>query len=419
MNPKSISLISTFANILLSVAKLVSGFAFGSIALIASGIDSSLDIISSMVTYFGIKISEKPADKEHQYGHAKYESLASYTVVLLIFASTLWIMYEAVVDLFKPGSPVQYSIVSLIIIITAIIVTEILARLKYHFGNKFGSLSLVADGQHSRSDVLSQIAVLAGLFVSKYYAPADNILAILISIYVIWSTYHLAKESVDALTDKSNTELENKIKIWLDKNGYKISDIKTRIIGKSNFAEIFLIIEQRLKTEEITSYLKEIESRLLNNFRELTQITLSIDSENISESSARNWFGGRMNYRFTNRNKTELKINRPKKEGSKIILIPYTDNDMASDFGSEQYLLIEKSKDGNITRKEIIKNPYYGAGEKSGHGVRFVRSVGANVVITKSIGSGAKKNLESQNISVMIVDSNETLKSLKDKKYDS
>lgn len=418
INAKTISLISTFANIVLAAAKLISGFAFGSIALIASGIDSSLDIFSSIITFFGIKISEKPADKEHPYGHARYESLASYTVVLLIFASALWIIYEAIASLIHPETEVRYSIISVMIILSAIIITEVLSRLKHYFGNKFSSLALVADAQHSRADVLSQVAVLAGLFISRYWAVADSILAIIIGLYVIWSTFHLAKESVDSLVDRANDELETKIDDWLKTNGYHFSSIKTRKIGNHNFAEIFLILEGKLKTEEITGYLRKLEHQLLNSFNELSQVTLSIDSHNISDSSTRNWFGGQMHFRFTGQHK-DKKIVEDKKKGVYRILIPYADNNLASDFGSKQYLLVERSSDGEILNKKTIQNPFYDSGEKSGHGVRFVKSVDANEVITKSIGNGAKKNLESQNVKIIILKKDISLDELEREQYET
>lgn len=417
-NAQTIALISTFANVFLSGAKLIAGFTFGSIALIASGIDSSLDIVSSLIAYFGIKIARKPADKEHPYGHARYESLASYTVVLLIFASTLWIIYEAFIDLFKGVFDSQYSIISIIIIVLAIIITEVLVRLKYYFGNKFSSLSLVADAQHSRADVLSQVAVLVGLYMTKYFSLADNILAILIALYVLWSTYSLAKKSVDSLVDKSNPELEEKISAWLNKNGHGFSDIKTRKIGSSNFAEIFLVLKKELKTEEITAYLKILEQRLLNGFKELTQVTLSIDSHNITESAARNWFGGQMHFRFAGHQKDKIAGTDKKKDAFRI-LIPYTNNDIAPDFGSKQYLVVDLSPQKKILEKKIIKNPFYEGGEKFGHGVRFVRSVNADKIITKSIGSGAQNNLESQGIKVRVIGKETKLNDIERKNYET
>jgi predicted Fe-Mo cluster-binding NifX family protein len=167
-----------------------------------------------------------------------------------------------------------------------------------------------------------------------------------------------------------------------------------------------LVLDKKLNTKEITEYLRKLEHQILNSFNDLTQVTLSIDSHNISDSSARNWLGGRMHFRFANQHKNK-KIIEDKKEGVYRILIPYIDNDIAPDFGSEQYLLIERSSEGKILGRQTIQNPFYDSGEKFGHGVRFVKSVDADEVITKSIGHGAKKNLESQNVKITIIlDSN-------------
>ena len=100
MNPQAVSIISTFVNFGLGISKLIFGFLTGSVALIADGVHSGLDVISSFITFLGLKAARKPVDEKHPYGHWKAESLAGFLIALLLAVSGFWILYEAVMRFF-------------------------------------------------------------------------------------------------------------------------------------------------------------------------------------------------------------------------------------------------------------------------------------------------------------------------------
>lgn len=93
MNPKTLSLFSFLINLLLVIGKLTTGIISHSVALIAEAIHSLLDVVSSLIAFLGIRASDRPADKEHPYGHEKYEGVASFIVVVLLFLTGVWILY--------------------------------------------------------------------------------------------------------------------------------------------------------------------------------------------------------------------------------------------------------------------------------------------------------------------------------------
>ncbi len=397
LTPKLVSILSTVVNIFLSGGKILTGFFCGSVALIASGIDSTMDILSSVITYFGLKISEKPADSKHPFGHYRYEAISSYTIVMLLLISAVWIIYESVTQIIKGGSSNSYSFVAIIVIVVAIIITELLARLKFYIGNKNSSLSLVADAQHSRADVLSQSAVLVGLFLSSYVAYIDSIIAIGVGLYIIYSAIGLAKESIESLVDVADTKLEQDIEQWSNKNGYKFEDIKTRKIGSQTFAEITMVFAKNCKADEIAARIKEVESKILLEFESLQQVAFAVTSHDIRQISSRTWLGGRRRMRF-DMPPTQSMV---KNGGDKIVIAPLENGKLAKDFGASEYLVV-KFQDGKTIKKDVIKNEFFK--KNGGHGVMFAKMQKADKVYANFIGEGAKQNLIANGLEIVMVE---------------
>ena len=167
MSPQSVSIISTLVNFFLGAAKLFFGLLTGSLALAADGIHSGMDVFSSLITFWGIKVSQKPVDEKHPYGHWRAESLAGFLVTIILFISGAWILFEAI-KRFLGEKPILFSKEAILVIVISIILTELMAQLKFVYGRKYQSLSLVADAEHSRADVFSSIGVLVGLILIKF-----------------------------------------------------------------------------------------------------------------------------------------------------------------------------------------------------------------------------------------------------------
>ncbi|MFW6282853.1 MAG: cation diffusion facilitator family transporter, partial [Minisyncoccales bacterium] len=175
MSTKLLSIIGTLTNLLLGLVKLGVGYTVRSMALIADGIHSGMDVISSFVTFLGIRAAEKPVDEKHPYGYYRAESIAGFFVTLLLTLSGIWIIYEAISSILNPGDS-TLGIVAIIVAVFSVVINEILSKMEFHFGQKYQSLALVADAEHNRADALSSIGVLVGLVLANYYALADELL---------------------------------------------------------------------------------------------------------------------------------------------------------------------------------------------------------------------------------------------------
>ncbi|MBA7702814.1 Ferrous-iron efflux pump FieF [subsurface metagenome] len=391
MNQEKVSIISTGVNLLMAVFKLVIGLFINSVALIADAIHSGLDVFSSFVTFLGIKAAKKPVDEKHPYGYYRAESLAGFVVALLLGLSAFWIFYEGGSRFFKL-EPVKFSLWAIGLIVLSVIINEAMARLKFHYGRKHESLALVADAEHSRADVISSAGVLIGLILVRYFIYADAIVAILIGFYILKQTFRIGKEITDSLLDVANKDLEEKIKKIFSAHKIDISGIKTRKIGGTNFAEIKIQLDPRLKVDKVSELTATLENKLLNNISELKYVVISVESHEMKRGTIVS-LGKKFEF------KRGFEPIGPKKIGKRTI-IPLENNEISDHFGVEKYLVVDQDEKGKILRKEKIKNPYFEV--ETGHGFKFTKAISADKVITRQIGANAKRNLEAYNIELEI-----------------
>jgi len=399
MNQEKVSILSTIVNFLLAAAKLGAGILINSVALIADAIHSGLDIFSSFITFLGIRVAKKPVDEKHPYGFYRAETLAGFIVTLFLFFSAVWIIWEGA-NRFLKLETVTFSIWAIGLMVISTILNEVMARLKFHYGRKYESLSLVADAEHSRADVLSSLGVLMGLILVRYYIFADAIVAILVGIYIIWESFKIGREITDSLLDVSNKEIEERIRKICLAHKIEIFEMKTRKIGGANFAELKINIDPKLRVNEVGKITKSLEDRLLRNIPELKYIVISIEPHEMKRETILSEFGPKI---CTTEGFEEV---GPKKLGKRTI-IPLENGEISQSFGAKEYLVLDSDEKGGILQREIIKNPYFE--KETPHGARFIKAVSADKILTKNIGPNAKKNLESFGVEIEIIPGNKRL----------
>lgn len=392
MDHEKVSIISTIVNFLLAALKLGLGLSMNSIAIIGDAISDSLDVFSSFAAYLGIKIAKKPPDEKHPYGHFRIESLAGLIVTFLLFFSGVWILYEAVVRFIEPEK-VSFTFWAVGLMALSIIVNEAMARIKFYYGHKYESISLVADAEHSRADVISSFGILIGIILMKYFIWADAIIAMFIGFYVIWKSFNIGKEITDSLLDVANKDVEVRIKRICLEDKIDISGLKTRKIGGVNFAELKIKLDPKLEVGRASEMIKVLENKLLRDISKLKYVIISIESHKIKRSAIVPNFGKKMYFRGG------VERIGPEKSGKRTI-ISIEGNEIAKFFGAEQYLIIDKAS-GKILKRETIQNPYFEKG--FAHGVKFAKAVSADIIITKEISPNAKARLESFNIEINLV----------------
>jgi len=278
---EKVALISILANVFLSAGKIFVGIIANSSAIIAAGIDSFVDIFSSLISYAGIKFAKKPADKKHPYGHYKFEVISGVIITIIVLISGFGIIYDAYHNFLLPRI-VSISYLSIGIMIVAILVNVVMSRLKIYHGKKENSYSLIADGTHSKIDIFTSLIILVGLFFTKYWIYMDALLALLMGAYIIKEAFVIGKEAVDSLLDVSAGEdVEKKITSIARQQNIIINSLKTQKKGSVITANLEIKLSPNLKVEEATKISENLRSSLMKEIANLTYVAIQIVSHEL------------------------------------------------------------------------------------------------------------------------------------------
>lgn len=265
---EKIALASILANAVLAGSKIAIGLFSRSSAILAEGFHSLTDIFSSSIGYWGIKTSQKPVDKEHPYGHYKFEVLSGAVITVILFITGAGVIYESVRNLLS-GEELRTGFWAFFIMFLSVIINFATSRIKIYYGKKENSLTLLADGSHDKADVLASLAVLAGLFLSKYWGYADSVLAFFIGAYIIKESFALGKEAVDSLLDVSaGDEIEGLIRKIAQEKNVKLSSLKTQKKGSAITANLEIKLPGNLevgRAAEISENLRKTITREIPN----------------------------------------------------------------------------------------------------------------------------------------------------------
>lgn len=307
MMKEKIAIISILANVSLAGSKIAVGIFSNSSAILAAGIDSFADIFSSAISYIGIKISGKPADKEHPYGHYKFEVLGGVIITLIILATGIGIIYNAFVKFLHPQE-IEIGYLAFGIMIFSSILNEIMARLKTYYGKKENSVSLLSDGVHSRIDVYTSLIILIGLFLTPYWIYADSLLAILMGIYVVKEAFLVGKDAAGSLLDVSaGEELENTIREIIKIENIEVISLKTQKKGSATTANLEINLPSNLKLEEATKISNRLREKLIKGIESLQYVVIQIASHEVENSFYKPAFGKSFGWQRRGKFKEKIK----------------------------------------------------------------------------------------------------------------
>jgi len=303
---EKIALISVLANFVLAGGKIAVGFFSNSAAILAEGLHSFMDIFSSAVGYIGIKISRKPEDIEHPYGHYKFEVLAGTIITVILLATGLWIMWKAYKNFLNPEK-IEIGYLALGIMIFSAAVNEVMARLKIHFGKKENSIALLSDGLHSKVDVFASLAVFVGLILTKYWMFIDSVLAFLIGLYIIKESFSLGKTAIDSLLDVSaGEEIEGKIKTIAKMQNIEMTSLKTQKKGSVVTASLEIKLPNNLNIEEATKISNNLREKLIEAIESLRYVAIQITSHEVETGFYKPALGRGFGWQRTGRFKGEI-----------------------------------------------------------------------------------------------------------------
>ncbi len=260
---KKVALTSVFAAIIITGGKLIIGLLTGSIGILSEALHSGLDFVAAAITYLTVRISDKPADENHQYGHGKYENLSAFIQTLLLFITCFWIIYEATHRLITGETEIKISVWSYIVVVGSIIIDYSRSRALSRVAKKYNSQALEADALHFSTDIWSSLVVLLGLICAQFgYFLADSIAALIVATIVIFVAYRLGKRSINVLLDRTSHETTEKINTVIKEIPEVLSfhNLKIRTSGAYTFVEVNIHVEPNLTIEqahEISSKVEE------------------------------------------------------------------------------------------------------------------------------------------------------------------
>jgi cation diffusion facilitator family transporter len=284
MNKEKVSVIAVIANLVLALSKITIGLISKSSAVFAAGIDSVIDIISSVLSFLGIRAAKKPADKKHPYGHYKFEVLSGLIITIILFGTGLWILYKSYQGFINPKfTDISYLAVG--VMAFSAIVNEIMARIKIHYGKKEQSISLLSDGVHSRVDMISSLVIFVGLFTTPIFRYSDPLLTLLIGLYIIKEAFRLGKEATDSLLDVTAGEkIENKIKEIIKGLNIDLSELKTQKKGSAITANMMIKLAKSLSVEEANEISSNLKKKLIDDISNLQYVAIQISSHDVENS---------------------------------------------------------------------------------------------------------------------------------------
>ncbi len=203
--------VSGVGNVILFVLKLWVGMLSGSVALIADAWHTLTDTISSVIVILGMKISAKPADNEHPYGHGRAEVIASLIIgILLVLIGVHFIM--AAYEKLQTHEFTNFGTLAIIVTLISLFVKEGLAQYAFYLWRKTKIESIKADGWHHRSDAISSFVILIGIFLGRYIWWIDGVLAIFVAFVILYVAFTIFKKAVNILLGKKpDPELINEI----------------------------------------------------------------------------------------------------------------------------------------------------------------------------------------------------------------
>ncbi len=267
MSPqKRATLVSSSVATILVIIKLILGVASGSVAVLASAIDSFLDMLVSGFNFFAIKKSEETPDNEYHYGKGKIQAIAAVIEGTIITISGIYIIYEAIKKL-NSGSVTTLLTPSIVAMTFSIIITYVLVKYLLKVAKETDNLVIKADALHYQTDLWSNAAVLValGLVYMTGIDAIDAIFGLGIGLYIIYSAYEIIQEGVEILLDRAlDGDMVANIGEIISKHPEVTSYhwLKTRTDGSTNFVEFHMVLRPNILLLEAHRIADEVEDKI-------------------------------------------------------------------------------------------------------------------------------------------------------------
>ena len=273
---------SVAAATVLLLLKTFAAWETGSVAMLGSLADTSLDLIASLITLMGVRVAAMPADRHHRFGHGKAEALAALVQAILISLSAIAIAWRAVTRLVH-GEPTSDAADGIIVSLVAIVITFALLAYQKSVIRRTGSVAIGADAVHYQSDLLLNLSVIAALALEQYggLIGADPLFGLAIALWLIVAARRASARAVDQLMDREWPDEKRRRFVEVaarHPQGRGIHDLRTRSSGSDEFAQFHIWIDPQMPVAEAHDVMEEIEDDLAKEFPGV-EVLIHLDPE--------------------------------------------------------------------------------------------------------------------------------------------
>lgn len=267
---------ATYASVMtavtLIVAKLIAWFISDSVSILATLVDSSLDVLASMVNLVAVNHALQPADREHRFGHGKAEPLAGLGQSMFIAGSAGILLLQAISRLIRPQELTAGVGLGIGVMIFSIVATLVLLSFQRYVIRHTGSTAIKADALHYKTDLLVNGSVIVALVLAVYgLSVFDPIFAIAIALFILYSAWSIVREAIDLLMDHELPDEERqKIRATVlnHPNARGLHDLRTRRSGTTVFVQLHLELDETLSLKEAHAIADELENAVKDLFDE-------------------------------------------------------------------------------------------------------------------------------------------------------
>lgn len=274
---KSAATLSIVSNSFIILLKLIVGLLSGSISIISEAIHSMSDFLASIITFFSVIKSAEPADSKHPFGHGKYEDMSGFIEGGLIIFAALYIIYESVKKIFFGGNMEIDTTWGMVVMGIAVIVNILVSSVLFKVAKQTDSVSLFADAEHLRTDVISAFGVFAGLLLIKFTGIyiLDPLIAIVVAVIIFKAGFSISKTTMDNLLDCSLPEADM-AEICHFFDGFKnngivdYKNLKARRLGPHKNVEVTFLFPKDMTIYDCHAVCDQVEHKLAERFGDIS-----------------------------------------------------------------------------------------------------------------------------------------------------
>jgi len=263
---KAVALNSIYAAIAITLLKVIVGVTTASLGILSEAAHSGLDLVAAAITYFSVRVSDKPADADHQYGHGKIESFSAFLETGLLLLTCFWIVYEAVKRLFFHAVEIEPTIWAFGVMGISMVVDFWRSRRLQLIADRYDSQALRADALHFSTDIWSSAVVILGLalvlagrvYSRPWLMKADPIAALCVACIVVYVSWRLARQTVDALLDAAPKGVRSRMiaEIYRVNGVLGVDRVRIRRAGSRYFADVAVAMSRNVtfqKSEQVSN----------------------------------------------------------------------------------------------------------------------------------------------------------------------